>query len=104
MSMLACASMRCVAQAPGEEVIYRIELTDVQDQAAAKLVVHALMEERGVSSCVFIQECACFKLAVHHALDHAALAAMIQRAGHSLAGAVHGSDGSLLTSGAPTTR
>ncbi|MBK9147080.1 MAG: hypothetical protein IPM12_04560 [Flavobacteriales bacterium] len=96
MGVLAGASTRCAAQATGAEVVYRFEVSDVIDQASAKPIVHALMAEREVASCVFISECTCFKLTARHTLDRAALSVMLQRAGHALSGTVHGSDGSVL--------
>ena len=83
-------------QVTGGELVYRFTVQDVQDRVAAKPVQYALMEYPFAASISFIEECACFKLAVHTAIDYAALSQALQQEGYVLTGDVLLSNGSVL--------
>ncbi len=85
-----------LAQNEGE-LVYKFSVLGVGTSASAKALQVSLLQHTGISSCVFIDACHCFKLSTSVALDHDELRSLVQSSGHVLEGAVDVSDGTVLT-------
>jgi len=89
------------AQVKGE-LIYKFTVQGITEPFTAKPVQAQLLLHAGMSSCIFIDACDCFKLSTTETLDHSGLRGLLQRCGQVLVGPVEVSDGTVLTAAAAT--
>ncbi len=84
------------AQSEGE-LTYKFTVEGVTDKSEAKLVQHGFLQESYTVSCVFIDECSCFKLTSSEALSYEFLRTLLANNGFELSTKVMVSDGTILT-------
>ena len=102
--VISCAAIvTCSAQEQEGDRVYRFTVLSVSDPVAAKPVQHAMMDQGFVHACAFVNECACFKMAVPTALTYDQLKDMLVISGFTLTGPVHVSDGSVLIPASPNS-
>lgn len=95
LSAFVLLTQNSFAQSEGA-LTYKFTVEGVADKSEAKLVQHSFLQEAFTVSCVFIDECSCFKLTSSEALSYEFLRTLLANHGFELSEKVLVSDGAIL--------
>lgn len=95
--LLLGGSIPAFGQGGEGDTVFRFSVQGIEDPVAAKPVQMVFLEQPLVTDCVYIDECACFKVATTGDLNYEGMKGLLLEHEYHLVGDVYVSDGRVLS-------